>query len=366
MLQSKMMEDNNLNIKSSDYILLTGAGFTKNFGAYLANEMWSKIFNNKKIQTKPKIKELMRNKFDYESIYYSIMEGSYTIDEKKAINNAVKDAYEDIDTIIRSYNSKIKYDRKVNIDGSIQDYDSLTYNSFPSELDNFMELIKYFDKNDDKRFIFTLNQDLFFERQCYGVELSIPGIKNDSKWFTSNFTEELMISDYCPLPNKEELNRKKQDILSEGNFFIIKLHGSYNWKSFDDSPKMVIGRGKTEQIQKEPLLKYYFEIFKEVLLKKSKRLLIIGYGFGDDHINGIIAEAVIDYGLKIFVISPSSPKKFKDKLIQETFGEEIWQGIAGYFPYKLTEIYSENSSIKTQASKDLFNTFFDDPKLLYM
>ena len=148
--------------------------------------------------------------------------------------------------------------------------------------------------------------------------------------------------------------------MSDGNFFIIKLHGSHNWKSFDGSTKMVIGRGKTEQIQKEPLLNYYFEIFKEVLFQDSRRLLIIGYGFGDDHINGIIAEAVRAYGLKIFVISPSSPEKFRNELIKEKkFGEDIWQGISGYFPYKLTDIFPENSSIKTQESINLFNTFFE-------
>ena len=289
MLRFKRMEDNNMNIKSSKNILLTGAGFTKNFGAYLASEMWSEIFNNNKIQAKPKIKELMRDDFDYELIYYSIMEDSYTPDEKEAIGEAVKVAYENIDTILREYSFGTPS---------------------PDELRNVLELIWRFNETGDKSFIFTLNQDLFFERLYDGDKLFIPGIKNNSNWFTSYFRDELAISDYCQLPNEERLINIKRDILSDRKFFIIKLHGSHNWKSFDGSQKMVIGRGKTEQIQKEPLLNYYFEIFKEVLFKDSRRLLIIGYGFGDDHINGIIAEAVRVCGLKIFVISPSSPDKF--------------------------------------------------------
>jgi hypothetical protein len=32
MLRFKKMKDNNMNIQSSEHILLTGAGFTKNFG----------------------------------------------------------------------------------------------------------------------------------------------------------------------------------------------------------------------------------------------------------------------------------------------------------------------------------------------
>jgi hypothetical protein len=35
-----------MNIQSSENILLTGAGFTKNFGGLLASEMWAEIFNH--------------------------------------------------------------------------------------------------------------------------------------------------------------------------------------------------------------------------------------------------------------------------------------------------------------------------------
>ena len=126
-----------------------------------------------------------------------------------------------------------------------------------------------------------------------------------------------------------------------GNYFLIKLHGSYNWTSFDGSDIMVIGRGKKEQIQKEPLLKHYFEIFEEVLSQGQRRLLIIGYGFGDDHINRIISDAVKYHLLKIYVLSPESPEKLKKKLYEKSkelkrqsndkFEDSIniWQGISG-------------------------------------
>lgn len=122
---------------------------------------------------------------------------------------------------------------------------------------------------------------------------------------------------------------------------------------------MVIGSGKIEQIQKEPLLNYYFEIFKEVLFKKNRRLFIIGYGFGDDHINDIIAKAVRVYDLKIFVISPSSPDEFHKSIKEKNVDKDILHGISGYFQGKLTDIFSENLSIKTQASRNIFNTFFE-------
>jgi hypothetical protein len=333
-----------MNIQSSKHILLTGAGFTKYFGALLASEMWAAIFNHKKIQAQPKIKEIMMDDFDYESIYYSIMEGSYTNYEKEAIDEAVKSAYEYIDSIIINYTPRIG-------------------NGFyPTEYNNVLNLIERFAPTSNtitKSFIFTLNQDLFFERLYFGIKLYIPGINNDSRWFEPDYREKLESLDYCQLPNVNEVNIFKQRILSDGNFFVIKLHGSYNWKSYDSSQKMVIGRGKTEQIMKEPLLNYYFEVFKNVLFQNQRRLLIIGYGFGDDHINSIISEAVRDHGLKIYVISPDSPKDFRDKLFnKDKLGKDIWKGISGYFPYRLEDIFPKNLP-ETQTSRNFFDIFFE-------
>ena len=47
----------------------TIAHLSKFFGAPLAIEMWATIFNHKIIQAQPRIKELMMDDFDYESIY---------------------------------------------------------------------------------------------------------------------------------------------------------------------------------------------------------------------------------------------------------------------------------------------------------
>jgi len=339
--------------------LLTGAGFTKNFGGLLASEMWSVIFNYNRIQAYPKIKELMRDDFDYESVYTSIMEGSlYTKDGKEAINDAVKFAYEHIDTILMEYDGGVP--RPVGLTEVLQLIDRFNDNRIKSFIGTNNVPYHIQTETGNKSFIFTLNQDLFFERLCSNCELSIPGIKNNSEWFTSMFRSPLSPSDYCNLPKKDELNRIKPDILSDGNFFLIKLHGSCNWISFDGTQKMVIGRGKKEQIQKEPLLMYYSEVFKKALSHYQRRLLIIGYSFGDEHINHIIAEAVREYGLKIYIISPDSPNDFKKELVEKKrFGKDIWQGISGYFPYSLIEIFPEDSGKKTQASKDLFKTFFE-------
>lgn len=349
-----------MNFQSSENILLTGAGFTKNFGGLLASEMWAEIFNHEKIQAQTRIKELMSDDFDYESIYYNIIEGSYTNDEKEAIDDAVKFAYEYIDSILRQFIINHPYPLELSIVNDLVSKFSETGSYSYIGTNNVTHYV--FPETSIKSFIFTLNQDLFFERlypSHADAKLSIPGIKNNSNWFTTHFNKPLNREDYCQLPEEEELNRNA-DLLSDGNFFLIKLHGSYNWRSFDGSDIMVIGRGKYEQIQKEPLLKYYFEIFENVLSQNERRLLIIGYGFSDKHINRIISKAVKDKGLKIYIISPDSPEEFKKKLCEKSgLGINIWQEISGYFQYSLKEIiFSKNTGKNTAIKQHFYDVFW--------
>jgi len=39
-----------MDIKTKGLILLTGAGFTKNFGGFLGSQMWDQIINDPEIQ----------------------------------------------------------------------------------------------------------------------------------------------------------------------------------------------------------------------------------------------------------------------------------------------------------------------------
>jgi hypothetical protein len=157
--------------------------------------------------------------------------------------------------------------------------------------------------------------------------------------------------------------------LSKGNNFVIKLHGSCNWKSFDDSDTMVIGRGKKSKILKEPLLRCYFEIFEKVLCEGSHNLIVIGYGFRDKHINSVLAKAV-KKGLKIYILSHGSPGTFKENLLKDYEDNEdksyedkqnreiIWEGLAGYSQYveEVLKGYSRDSVKKRQFYKIVFGS----------
>ena len=337
------MEENNM---INRHILLTGAGFTHNFGTPVADEMWSTIFNDEQIQAEHKIKNLMKSKCNYEEIYNIIMEGSYTKNEKKAFKNTVNSAYENIDSIIFDFFTRRD---KYNIRHDIR------------------TMIGLFSDQKKKSFFFTLNQDLFIERFYFSnsneiwMKPIIPGINNKSNWFSKDFSKPLKRSDYCPVPDKVELNDNPDSL--DGNFFYVKLHGSCNWTDSNGERLILTGSNKTKKIQDESLLAHYLEIFEGVLFQPERRLLIIGYGFGDEHINKIIANAINDHGLELFIISPKSPKQFRRDLLLKCRGDEIWQGLSGYYPYKLTDIIP-NVGLYGHQFKNIFNNYFSEDKII--
>ncbi|MCC4768379.1 hypothetical protein FXW07_17690 [Methanosarcina sp. DH1] len=374
--------------KIDERILLLGAGFSKNFGAPLANEMWYLIFNHKEIQSKPRIREFMLNNFDYEDVYNSVLEGfedktglfgekysfiEFKDDEKDAIREATNFAYGYIDHVFSQFmeyteNSTKDETRQKEILTGVsqfislfqQVYDYLTADENAYCFANGDKLKVSSGKNS---FIFTLNQDLFFEK-CYQKictemdyqKICIPGIKEENG------------SDLVKLPSEGKLY--SNNILSNENFFLIKLHGSYNWQGIDGNKAMVIGKNKINQINKEPLLSLYFEIFKKVLSQDQHRLLIIGYGFGDDHINHVISDSIANHGLKIYILSPGSIEKLKDKITKDsensiTLEEHenlvtIYKGISGYFPY--TEIFTGNDTLDKPIKEYFKSVFLDDDK----
>jgi hypothetical protein len=83
----------------------------------------------------------------------------------------------------------------------------------------------------------------------------------------------------------------------------FKLHGSIDVQEGARDMMLILGGNKEADIAKHPLLEWYHEQFRWRLRLPGARLMIIGYSFADAHINKMIFEA-IDAGLKIFLIGP--------------------------------------------------------------
>ncbi len=175
--------------------------------------------------------------------------------------------------------------------------------------------------------IFTLNYDTLTEQAANEVEAVVVDGFNFSHDNTfSQITFDLDI-----------VHREKTRIHTEDNFYsklfhLYKLHGSTNWylkgekiqrRNEDEKDSIMIFPHKDKF--KESYQMPFFELvsrFQSALRKTNTVLFIIGYGFGDEHINRIVKEAVIaNLNLQVFVISPTAAQEGKfdefQKLILE-------------------------------------------------
>lgn len=103
-----------MKIDYQERILLTGAGFTKNFGGPLAQELWSIIFSNQTLDKAPDVRDILRRDFDFESAYNTVIRGARLPfdaiagaptweSQQRALRKAVNEAYEYIDEKVRSF-----------------------------------------------------------------------------------------------------------------------------------------------------------------------------------------------------------------------------------------------------------------------
>ena len=191
---------------------------------------------------------------------------------------------------------------------------------------------------DNQGYFFTLNQDLFMERK-FGT--SSPAVKRFSDDLART-VRDLTQGEFITLPSDDIENQVKRGIQDNAGYSYIKLHGSYGWKSATGSDQMVIGKNKVGSIGNEPLLKCYFDLFETVIKQGSKKILIIGYGFQDQHINEVLLDGVKNHNLKLIIVG-QSPRSVKERIEHgHYYAKDILGGVMAYFPYPLKEIFPSN------------------------
>ena len=327
-------------------VLLTGAGFTKTFGGYLGSEMWAAILRQPELQEddtlRRKLLDVPLLKFE---MFYEEVETleHYSEEQRVHIRAALQQSYKEMDASLRNKNKP----------------ESAPVGKF---LEQFAGLV---DKR-SRGFIFTLNQDLFVERFFVSYKnVRLPGIETRAEWFNGNINDW----DYAlRLPTAGQIDTFKDEFWQKGlgPLMYVKLHGSHLWKSENGSNAMVIGYGKKGRLEKEPLLDWYLHIFNEVLNFGDTNLVIIGYGFGDDHINDLIGNAVKNSRLKLTVICPTVPSAFRDQVMKapapkgfrnsESLADIIWQGLCRYYPSVVSEFYHPSGSALTPQGDAFFRS----------
>lgn len=311
-------------------ILLTGAGFTANFGGFLAKEMWSKIFNNPILSEAGNLKLALRNNLDFEKVYSDVIDSripNLHPHERDRFVTALDEAYMAMDNVLKDLSWE-------------------AYGIHPADLRRFLE---FFNKNNDQEtpICFTLNQDLFMERH-FGWQPAGPPTMRYKGNFGSIDRQDLDSVEAKILPNEQSL---QEYISTMGNGFLyVKLHGSQKWVAHDNRDTKILGINKREAIEKIPLLKWYFALFEQALMRDGVRLVIVGYSFNDEHINDCIVKAINEHGLKLYVISTENPVDFSFRMRfkyprgaaindQNDKRLPIWNALEGYFPYEAKRIF---------------------------
>jgi len=323
---------------SSGVTLLTGAGFTKTFGGYLGSEMWARIFNQPEAQQYPRIRRKMLSDLNFESVYSHVVESPrYTPVEKHSFTVAIQNAY------------KSMHDYLLSEDMTLIREATAACHSIVS---------RFAATNERPGFVFTLNQDLFIERWFEDVGQSViimPGIKPGPRWF--NPGSGPWIDSTAHLPNKADVKKIMETFYTKNDkrLIYLKLHGSYGWKRVG-GPKigdlMIIGKAKSKLIKREPVLRWYFRLFEEVL-SRAKMLVVIGYGFGDKHINKVILR---NSRLMMSVICPLEPKVFKSNLLRQgAVGRKLWKKVANYYQGDIRDLYYRDTRELTLDGQTYFS-----------
>jgi hypothetical protein len=158
--------------------------------------------------------------------------------------------------------------------------------------------------------IFTTNYDLFNE-----VSMEHLGIH-----YTNGFrgsVNRVFDPSIYHLRLVDDENRYKEKWSAVRRFVkLYKIHGSYDWK-YDQSLQSIIqtnfSSDFTEDVMIYPTIDKHFEtqqtpyseLFREFtinLQKKNSTLIVIGYGFPDEHINQLISQSLNneDFNLIVF------------------------------------------------------------------
>jgi len=270
--------------------LLTGAGFSHNWGGWLANEVFEYLLGcpemNQDIQT-----ALWRDKNRKAGFEDTLQDLRAEAEKYKSerLVESVRIFERMLEGMFHSMNNGFKPIR----------FNLLAPGTFTRGPEHDPDHIRHFLASFDA--IFTLNQDCLLELKCNEPgfhqlsggrwrDMYCPGLRP----VTSNGTEYAAPGVFEPGSKLYELEPHRQP--------YFKLHGSCNWRTGDKS-MLVMGGNKAPDIEKHFLLRSYSSHFTTMLNKPDARLVIIGYSFRDPHINRHLYEAAKG-GLKVFIVDP--------------------------------------------------------------
>ena len=257
------------------HIALLGAGFSRNWGGWLATEILGELFGR-------------------------VIGDRETYAKLRRLQN-FEDTLAELQAEARTKGTEDSQGRLARFERAIIETFSVmneVFAQFPGwglsndASDSIDAFLSHFDA------IFTLNQDLLLElhyRTEVAAGIAFPGMVLPPNWHHLLAAEKLSVTwQPCTDPRVDSQGQR-----------IIKLHGSVNWRDPSGNQLMVMGGAKPQAIGHHPVLSNYLEYFGELLNSGHTKLMVIGYGFNDLHINDLLVRAGTQYGMQMHLVNPS-------------------------------------------------------------
>ncbi len=267
------------------HYLLLGAGFSRNWGGWLASEVFDYLLGCPEVRRNPSLRAALWKSKDSGGFEHAL-----------SVLRTGHPPSDDYDIAARDFEGALVH-MFHDMNKALLSFTDL---EFPSAQPVTVRgLLGRFDA------IFTLNQDLLLEHRYMPLVPAL--VSAHGEWRG------------CQLPGLEEIPR--EDGRAAGSFVdrlwmesdrisldanlqpVYKLHGSTNWRTKDGANVLIYGATKAQAIQGDRLLRSYAETFEQSLSSVDARLMVIGYGFGDAHINSELERAAAA-GMRMFVIDP--------------------------------------------------------------
>lgn len=216
--------------------------------------------------------------------------------------------------------------------------------------------------------IFTLNYDTLIEQAAdtAGVVLLDGFVGTQRRVFRPESYEQDL---YFPAETTEGRVHRFDRVLH-----LYKLHGSITWAAHEpqiDNPYGVLSSTFNPH-ETQPLLIYpmptkygetlgmpYSELFRRfasALVRSQSVLIAIGYGFGDEHVNAIIRQALAIPSFTLVIVDPCPTNLFVTQLRKQN-DRRIWlaQGptigtFSGFVDWILPDLHDEEIRKKVLAT----------------
>jgi hypothetical protein len=301
------------------HLLLTGAGFSQNWGGLLAADFFGRLLGDDSLDSVTRgLLFDHREQGGFEHVM-ALLQAEYKRD-----------------------NTSEAEDRLRNFTAAVMGLFNNMNNNYLHTTFEFQNEVRYMVRSFLERFdvLFTLNQDALLEAHYFQGFIGgrwdswdLPGTK---PFGTPSFIQGSVY---------DKIAKRTSDLdslrMHPRRQPYIKLHGSANWIVDGQSgPLLILGGAKTAAIEGYPLLVRYQQIFREYLTHPNTRLMIIGYGFNDEHIN----EAIITGArseLKIFIVDlrgvATIEKIDKEKIIRPSIVGESKKPLTATFGQDHTE-----------------------------